>query len=404
MALLGSCKIALTNSVCMLKQRLFYFILILTLTCCKKPYNPPVIASSASYLVVEGVINSGSDSTTIKLSKTVNLNAQTTVNPLPGATVVVESDQDGRWPLMDDNNGSYTSPGLNLPATGNYRIHITTSGGSQYVSDYQPIKATPPIDSIGYTLNGNGVNLYVNAHDPANNTHYYRWEYNEAWIFHAKYDSQYMLDPVTQTIVYRPTSSQVYFCYGNDASSNLLLTSTAKLSRDVVYQSPLTTIPFNSEKLEFNYLIYVKQYALTADAYNFYLNMQKNTEQLGSIFDAQPSDLQGNIHNMANAAEPVVGWISVTNVQIKKAFVASQVVPAGTVTTYPGECSADTALYVGHGGGNDVLNDLIDPPLTDLPISDINPTGTKIIGYTYSDLTCTDCTLRGKIAPPWFWK
>jgi hypothetical protein len=404
LVLLGSCKIALTNFICMLKQRLFYFILLLTLTCCRKPYNPPVIASTNSYLVVEGVINSGGDSTIIKLSRTVNLNAQVTTNPVADASIKVESDQNGSWPLIADGRGSYYTPALNLSPAGNYRIHITTSDGKQYVSDYQPIKATPPIDSIGYTVSGSGINLYVNSHDPANNTRYYRWEYNEAWIFHAKYDSQYMLDSATQTIVYRPTSKQVYFCYGNDASTNLLLGSTAKLSKDVVYQSPLTSIPFNSEKLEFNYLIYLKQYALTPEAYTFYLNMQKNTEQLGSIFDAEPSELQGNIHNINNAAEPVIGWISVTNVQTKKAFVTDQVVPSGTVTTYPADCAADTALYVDKSGSNDVLNELIDPPLTALPISDINPTGIKIIGYTYSTLTCTDCTLRGKIAPPWYWK
>jgi hypothetical protein len=388
----------------MLKQRLFYFILVLSLTCCKKPYNPPVVASANSYLVVEGVINSGSDSTIIKLSKTVNINAKTTVNALGDAAVVVENDQNGAWPLLSDGAGNYTSPGLNLPPGPRYRIHITTPGGSQYVSDYQPIKFTPPVDSIGYTLGNTGVNLYVNTHDPANNTRYYRWEYQEAWIFHAKYDSQYMLDTAKQIIVFRPSTQQVYFCYGGDASTNILLTSTAKLSQDVVYQSPLTTIPFSSEKLEVNYLIYLKQYALTPGEYTFYLNMQKNTEQLGSIFDAQPSELQGNIHNIANAAEPVIGWISVTNVQTKKAFVSDQVVPTGTVFNYPADCVADTALYKNKQGYNDVLNILITPPLTDLPVSAINPTGLLIIGYTYSSLVCTDCTLRGKTGPPWFWK
>ena len=131
------------------KRKLFYVVCILALTCCKKPYNPPVVASANSYLVVEGVINSGSDSTTIKLSKTVNLNAQTTINPLPGATVIVENDQNASWPLLADDAGNYTSPGLNLPAGPNYRIKITTPDGKQYVSDYQPIKPTPPIDSIG---------------------------------------------------------------------------------------------------------------------------------------------------------------------------------------------------------------------------------------------------------------
>jgi len=388
----------------MSKKSLLYFILILSLTCCKKPYNPPVITSTNSYLVVEGVINSGGDSTTIKLSKTVNLNAQTTVNPLPGATVVVENDQNATWPLAGDGAGNYTSPGLNLSAGGNYRIHISTPDGKQYISDYQPIKPTPPIDSIGYTTDSKGVNLYVNAHDPANNTHYYLWEYNEGWIFHAQYDSNFIADESTGTIIPRQSSQQIYYCYGTDVSSHILLTSTAKLSQDIVYQSPLVSIPYNSEKLEVNYLIYLKQYALAPDAYNFYLNLQKNTEQLGSIFDAEPSELQGNIHNMNNAAEPVIGWISVTNVQVKKFYMpGGQLVPAGTVVNYPADCEADSALYSNKQGYDDVQNILINPPYTDDPINQITK-GLAVLGYTYSSLICTDCTLRGSKQLPWFWK
>jgi hypothetical protein len=45
--------------------------LVIAATGCKKPFNPIVLSTSNSYLVVEGMINSGSDSTFIKLSHTV---------------------------------------------------------------------------------------------------------------------------------------------------------------------------------------------------------------------------------------------------------------------------------------------------------------------------------------------
>ena len=380
------------------------YLLVLFLFCCKKPYNPPVIASVNSYLVVEGVINSGNDSTVIKLSKTVNLNARVTLNPLIGATVTVESNQNGTWALTGDNAGNYVSAGLNLPVSGQYRLRINTADGKQYLSDFIAVKPTPPIDSVGYTVQNKGVQLYVNSHDPANNTHYYRWDYNETWIFHAKYESQYMLDPVTNQIVPRPYDKSVYYCYANDASSNILLNSTAKLSKDEVYQSPLTSVPFNSEKFEVTYSILVRQYALTGDAYQFYLNIQKNTEQLGSIFDAQPSQLQGNIHNIADANEPVIGYLSVTNVQSKRIFLTGAIVPTGTVINYPYDCEQDTAVFKNKQNYNDVQNILINPPLTDLPTEALfTPTG-AIYGYLYSSLGCTDCTLRGTTKVPSFWR
>jgi hypothetical protein len=186
-------------------------------------------------------------------------------------------------------------------------------------------------------------------------------------------------------------------------SSNLLLSSTAKLAQDVVYQAPLLNIPFNSEKLEATYVIYLKQYALTGDAYNFYLNIQKTTEQLGSIFDAQPSEIQGNIHNINDASEPVIGWLSVTNAQIKKKYITYAVVPFGVVTSYPVACEQDSAFYKDKYGYNSVQSVLISNPLTDEPTQPLYA-GPVIVGFLYSDLECTDCTIRGKLTPPWFWK
>ncbi|MEO3403262.1 DUF4249 family protein [Mucilaginibacter sp. CAU 1740] len=59
---------------------------------CKKPYTPAIINSDNSYLVVEGVINSGNDSTIISLSKTVKIADTARVNPVNGYTVTVESE------------------------------------------------------------------------------------------------------------------------------------------------------------------------------------------------------------------------------------------------------------------------------------------------------------------------
>src|SRR3978361_1094045 len=133
----------------MLKIRYASYGLILFLLACKKPYNPPIVSSQSNYLVVEGLINSGSDSTLIKLSRTVKINDTTnTVNPVLGAQVTVESDQNGSWSLFDTNNtGVYGSASLNLPASQKYRLRISTPDGRKYLSDFIAVRPTPAIDS-----------------------------------------------------------------------------------------------------------------------------------------------------------------------------------------------------------------------------------------------------------------
>ncbi len=140
------------------------------------------------------------------------------------------------------------------------------------------------------------------------------------------------------------------------------------------------------------YSILVKQYALTPDAFNFYQNLKTNTEQLGSIFDAQPSEISGNIHNVNNANEPVIGYMSITNVQSLRIFVnAASVLPQYFLTPYPYDCELDVALY--NVPFNSVQTVLIDPPLTDIPTSALKDMQGTILGFEYSTPFCVDCTV-----------
>ena len=49
--------------------------------------------------------------------------------------------------------------------------------------------------------------------------------------------------------------------------------------------------------------------------------MKKNTEATGSIFDAQPSELVGNVHSTSNPSEIVIGFVDASMVQSKRSFI-----------------------------------------------------------------------------------
>jgi hypothetical protein len=389
-------------------QRKFLPYLVLTIVSmsCKKPYNPPVITSPGSYLVVEGVINAGADSTIIKLSRTVNLSSGTTNNPETGAVIVVQGNNNNSYPLTETSKGSYSVAGLNLDVTKTYRLSIKTANNQQYLSDYVPVKVTPPVDSVGYTIQSAGLQLYVNTHDPNNNTRYYLWDYKETWQFHARYLSQFITNGTK--IVARNPDQIVYSCFGNDASSTILLGSSAKLSQDVIYQSPLTSVVSTSEKIETKYSILVDQYALTSDAYAFYTNLKKNTEQLGSIFDAQPSEISGNIHNVNNVNEPVVGYVIACTVQSKRIFISVDQLPNNWSPIYPYECDVDSEWFADphtKPPQNEVAQNLIPLGSSIIPITTFQITGSPgIAGYLGVDVDCVDCTIRGTQTQPSFWK
>jgi hypothetical protein len=246
------------------------------------------------------------------------------------------------------------------------------------------------------------MQLYVNTHDPTNTTKYYRWDYNETWKFHALYFSDYM--STVSGPAPRSPQQDIYYCFANDTSSNIILGSSARLSQTIIYQNPLTTVPFNSEKIETEYSVQVNQYGLSGEAYDFWTNLKKNTEQLGSIFDAQPSSASGNIHIPANPAEPVIGYISVCSVKTKRIFVFEQQLPLSWEPLYPYNCTVDSDYFSAPKTGVDEVQVYLTGINTsEIPIEEFYVSGAPA-GYTASDVECVDCRIRGTQTQPAFWK
>jgi hypothetical protein len=389
---------------------------------CKKPFSIETDAKPESYLVVEGTINSANtsiDSTLIKLSRTISVSAAAkTIKAETRAVVSIEDGQGYSFTLREISGGRYVSGPLGLSTAKKYRLRIKTVDNNTYLSDMEPVVYTPPIDSIGYNVLDNGIQyglqIYANTHNPNDNTRYYRWDFSETWKFHAAYQSKYIVSG--GKIIPRPDDQQIYYCYSSAISNYIAISSSAKLTKDVIYQAPITQIPATSEKISLRYSILLKQYGLTQEAFKFWELLKKNTESIGSIFDAQPSQINGNIHCITNPAEIVFGYISITNVQTKRVYIdrfrLPSYFPAGT-STY---CKQDTALFRDLRFGKPAINTVNKWIIEDrslLPvdsgryylINDADKTlpHTYNEGFTAAPVGCVDCTLRGVLAKPTFW-
>jgi len=227
-------------------------VIMLVFAHCKQVYDPQIAATNTRLLVVEGFINSGQGSTTIRLSRTGDLK-DTAIRPEPGSQVDVEGDDGSKFALAGNANGEYTISQLTLVNSVKYRLHIRTMNGKEYISDYTPVRYTPPIDSISWQRENDGVQIYVNTHDDQNSTKYYSWTYTETWEFHSPYLSylDWRRDPVTHDVIDldgRSNTDSIYKCWKTQNSTNLLLGSSEKLDIDKIF-SPIRFIEPMSEEL-----------------------------------------------------------------------------------------------------------------------------------------------------------
>lgn len=384
-------------------KKIFYCTLVLLTAGCKEKYESPVISPVTGYLVVEGVINSGQGTTTIILSRTTKLDNRR-IEYQQGAEVKVEGDDNSSYFLSETAPGRYSTTNLNLNNGRKYRLNIRTAG-KQYLSDFTAVKNNPPIDSLSWKRENNGVQLYINTHDPLNNTHYYQWEYTETWEFHSfqkcelKYEifKKPMERDSSYRVVYRDSTTFSYnpgmfYCWQSELSSNILVGSSAKLSKDEIYL-PLTFIPPASWKLSVLYSINTRQYSLSKEGYEFLERMKKNTEATGSVFDAQPSELNGNIHCVSDPAEPVIGYINICPVQEKRIFIKNTQIPGWN---YNSGCAQIEIQNISDSIKIQGLGLMPTYPALKSPFG-------FIISFYASAPDCVDCRFRGTNVKPSFW-
>jgi hypothetical protein len=375
-----------------MRNNILYYPLLLLLmaggTRCKKAYEPPEITTNHNFLVVNGVINANASSQTIiSLSRTRSLNDTVTFIPENGAQVRIESDANDSYFLQEAGNGDYKSDELTLATSKNYRLNIRTANGEEYISEFVPVLETPAIDSLSWKQETD-VFIYVNTHDPANKTKYYRWDFVETWQYTSAYEA--LSEFINGTIRFRDTNEYVYNCWSNALSASILVNSSIKLAEDRIDSFRVATVPRNDTKISIKYSILVKQYALTEKAFDYWRILKINTQDLGTLFDAQPAQLTGNIRGIGSTQKPVIGYVSASTITDKRLFIRNS------------EVDWDDRQF------SDCKVFFISP--SDVHLHANNPALAPAYyvtggGLAITTIECVDCRLQGgTTARPGFWQ
>lgn len=370
----------------MKRRHIIALVILFVATSCKDKFNIDLKASDVSLLVVEGVLKTGSDVTTIKLTKSGRVDVPGKYLPVSHAQLTVESNAGTAMSLTENGNtGIYTAT-LGLDVTKEYRLRIKTQEGKEYLSDYIPVTKSPPIDALLWKYENNGVMIYANTHDATSNSRYYKWEFDETWEIISPFYSTVKLDHDTAVVARDMNTEDVSHCWKYGISNTIMIASSAQLTSDVINEAPLYFLPKNTEKIGVRYSTLVKQMVLTKDAYEYFSQMKQSTEQLGSIFDPLPSELRGNIHCLSDPKEPVIGYVAAGSQTEKRIFISHNQVPewlfnyAGCETIYVKNQKDSIKKYFPHYW----------PYEEDRPVP-IAPA----VGFYAALPACSDCTLRG---------
>jgi len=401
-------------------RSVFFILLVFCLVgACRERYGLPMEKALSNSLVIEGNILKG-DSTVIRLSR-VTAAGDRVLLPETGGTIRVEGSDNTEFALLEGEPGVYKVAPIDLNASTTYRLRIFT-GGKEYESDWTSLINTADIDTLFWERN-NGVEIFAKSSGGVDNNRYYKWDYEEVWDFYSKYKSHAYFTstgvdeygrPVIQCVdkemngvpyttcveAYGPWTSSyndsMYHCWKYDISNNINIGSTAALA-DNVMLAPVRKIEENGFELTSLYSILVKQTGLSKESYEFYKILKGNSEGMGTIFDAQPSQLRTNLRCVSDPGEMVIGFISATSVKTKRLFISNSEVgewhyePFACFDTTYGNNAADVADAVRFDQVPvDILKSQLVPPFS-------------IIEFSTSGKFCVDCRLRGIHRRPDFW-
>lgn len=367
---------------------------------CIDPYNPPEIAMAEPYLIVDGLVDLSDEKARVILVHSQALDEGGEPLRESNATVTITVNGTQTFALAETAPGEYSAWGLTINPDDECQLRVKTSGGEEFLSEMVTSRETPPIDSVTWTANPTHLDIEVNTHDPTGNTRYYRWKYEQTVMYRSINPSSYVWDAEQQEIRGRNLDEQIFECWKTSSSTSIGVFSTKGLSEDIVSRFIIVSFPSTAFELRTKYSILVKQFAIDENEFNFWTDLKKNTESIGTIFDPQPSQIAGNVHAVSSSGSRVLGYFSVGASTQKRMFVSYQELPYNASeyeTGYPG-CGFFTkdTLKIGvflSGSKRQLLIDgIYDGPF--------------LVGYWTAENRCIDCRIAhgGTNVQPDFWE
>ena len=349
-------------------MRLFLLLLsclvpALLLVCCVDPYEPDV-KSTVDVVVVDGVITNLAEVQVIRLnrSRADPFTGRFGTLPIAKATVEVVVDSAEAIACHETIDGSYQLPSDFKGQVGHaYQLRFTLTDGTRYVSNQQVMQAVPPIDRVYSQFNQRslpiplsgfytaGHDIQIDFTDPADQHNYYRWDWKlyEPQVFcrtcvkgyYSVYEPIEVRPPsgfyrsgekLLEDCFYPPERQGMptddfrfdYFC--RTKCWEILYSYSLNLFDDQLTNGGLNVkrtvsqIPFYQNS---PCLAEIRQGSLTKDAYRYYKLFQDQTQNTGGLADTPPTALIGNVRNVADPDEAVIGFFTASAVSTKRHYI-----------------------------------------------------------------------------------
>ena len=404
---------------------IFFPIIIFSLSACIEEFEAET-QGLETLLVVDALITDVSKNHEIQISRVFALEAEAPTPEL-GATVSVFDDQGGVYPFQETQPGLYVAQSAFATVPGrSYQLRITTTDGKSYGSTEVRAPENVPVGDINpqRIINDEGqegVGVFLDYPSNGEDPYFFRYEFDETYKIIAprwepfrfevvRYEPCFP-DPFVVDIVTWEDERRT--CFGSRSSERFIQASSVDLDGNSIENFQLHFLSRDNYIISHRYSINVTQFTQTQDAYSFYERLLDFSSTPDIFSQVQPGFLEGNINQLTNAEERVLGYFEVASVSEKRMYFNYQdLFPGEPLPPYASNCETfgNPRLvppgYTCYGLGDCEQN--CDSALIELILANevvfASQKEDDPLGPYYTWPTpCGDCTQLGSNVTPEFW-
>ena len=386
-------------------EAVILLFMICTLVTCIDPFSPKLY-NFKSLLVVDALLTDEYASNTVILSRTKET-ADAQPEMVSGALVIIKDDIGVSTTLIEKSEGIYKTDSLTFRGeTGrSYSLYIKTADGNEYESGSCLMYPVQNIDSIYFfkdqKMEGNeskdGISICIDSGGESNKS-YSRWTFEEWWKISVPCPKKYIY---VNESTFIKCSTVKETCWGHNKSSEIIINS-----QETAFSQPILFIQSDkSSRLLIQYCIKVRQLSLSGEEYNFWDRMSQINETGGDIFDKQPFQIYGNITNINDPDEKVLGYFQVSAAKVKMKYITYPEIEKLGIPHYQYDCKISIVGPSDYPVAAPPTFDQIYNMYTNLNYIFIEPQykDTVLTKLVFATPLCADCTYSGSLTRPDFW-
>jgi hypothetical protein len=311
-------------------QTVLLLIILVGLNACVEEFNPVIRSNSNSFLVVDGLISNKPGPYEVKLSLSSPIQSPQFI-PYSNAEVTLIEKDGNTETLTETEPGVYHTAenGMQGEIGKKYKIIITTADDEIYESEYQLLREPVGIEKVYAESQINqteddynpdyGVQFFVDTELAKSDTNFLLWRLYGEYKYETDFKTWFVYE--NHQLSAFSNSDSIHVCYVKDNISSLFTMSTEDLAKPKIDRLPLNFVYTSSRKLSIRYSLLVKQMTLDRESFIFYSELKDIIAQQESLYAEQPYQIRGNVFNINQPDEVVLGYFLVAGETEKRIFI-----------------------------------------------------------------------------------